>query len=340
MPELTIPKQLSKKELHETVLDSIQESGWNIKSISNVEKSPLRIKVSNGDSEEDLLVYIWNISHGGKTRNIEEYRIQMKGGSLTVGDSFKTLLLGWFDQEKVFAAFDAFKHRQFGRSPSVQVTKTALDNAAKNGTAFHTKQTQKGQDVVFTFQPKYMMDYVSGVYPQYHKNELPDISNEEAKILEKGEYVEITKEALDNIPKERRVAITTISKKIREATFKKFVYSYYGGQCVICGLQARLTEAAHIISVSEGGTDELENGILLCRNHHRAYDSGLLGINDDYTIILNKKQADFLRKKHLDNKLSRFIKSSRIGKKIFLPTDNRYYPKKDYLRSNCKSKGI
>lgn len=44
--------------------------------------------------------------------------------------------------------------------------------------------------------------------------------------------------------------------------------------CAITSLA--ILEAAHIIPDSEGGKPVFENGLLLCRNHHRAMDSGLM----------------------------------------------------------------
>ncbi|WP_413541875.1 HNH endonuclease [Brachybacterium squillarum] len=44
-----------------------------------------------------------------------------------------------------------------------------------------------------------------------------------------------------------------------------------------CGISSvEVLEAAHIWPDSEGGEPTLDNGLLLCRNHHRAMDAGLL----------------------------------------------------------------
>lgn len=49
------------------------------------------------------------------------------------------------------------------------------------------------------------------------------------------------------------------------------------GRCELCGIsQPEILEAAHIKPKSEGGEDSSENGLLLCRNHHKAFDAGLL----------------------------------------------------------------
>lgn len=44
-----------------------------------------------------------------------------------------------------------------------------------------------------------------------------------------------------------------------------------------CGIRSLdILEAAHIVPDSEGGKAVFENGLLLCRNHHRAMDTGLM----------------------------------------------------------------
>ena len=40
-------------------------------------------------------------------------------------------------------------------------------------------------------------------------------------------------------------------------------------------------EAAHIKAVNGNGRDVPENGICLCRNHHKMFDSNLIKINFD-----------------------------------------------------------
>jgi putative restriction endonuclease len=338
--QATIPLILSKKEMFEVVLKNFREAGWNISRCSNINKSPLKVTLTSGDKAESLLIYIWNISHGGKSRSEDEYRIQIHGKSLEIGEDFKTLLLGYHTELNVFAAFNAFRHRRFGRSPSVQIKKSILQSAVEHGVAFQTKTNKKGQEIAIAFQPNHLIEYVTDIYPQYHKNGLGNISASEAKMIEKPLDIAIPAEELNKLPTQRRMVLKAIIKVIREAKFQKNIRFLYKGKCAICSLQARLTEAAHIIPVSDDGSDEIDNGILLCRNHHRAYDAGLIAINKDYVIVLNNKYAKHLEENGEGFKLKEFIEISRIGEKINLPDDKRYYPKKEFLAENCKSKGI
>jgi len=341
----TIPHILSKQDLIQVVLDSIQVSGWSYTLPHGSDYTlPVEISVTNGTETQTIIVYIWNISHGGRGRSAEEFRIQIKGSPpLRVGNNFKTLLLGWFDQDKVFAAFDAYKHRNFtGYSPSVQVPRGTLDLAAIQPFAFHTKEINEGKEVVVAFTSPYIMEYINDLYPQYHAQFAQGISNAEAETIETCPLdQEIPDSELNKLPAERQTAIVTMSIKVRERRFQRNVWTvYHHGICAICGLQANLTEAAHIIPVRGRGTDEIINGIQLCRNHHKAFDDGLIAVSPSYIIILNTTLADKLIASKQDSELKSFIDKSRIGQQIFLPIDSKFYPKKEYLVKNCELKGI
>ena len=62
-----------------------------------------------------------------------------------------------------------------------------------------------------------------------------------------------------------------------QARFRFEVFRRYGVRCALCPVAvSELLEAVHLCAVSEGGTDDSRNGLVLCRNHHRALDEGLV----------------------------------------------------------------
>lgn len=67
-----------------------------------------------------------------------------------------------------------------------------------------------------------------------------------------------------------------------QAKFKFDVFARYGAACAACGLaEVQLLEAAHLCPVSASGTNHPMNGLVLCANHHKALDLGLLRIKPD-----------------------------------------------------------
>lgn len=68
-------------------------------------------------------------------------------------------------------------------------------------------------------------------------------------------------------------------RKVRkhQAKFRRLLLEHYPPECTYCGLDVlEVIEAAHLIPDSKGGAASTENGRLLCANHHRAFDAGLL----------------------------------------------------------------
>ena len=66
----------------------------------------------------------------------------------------------------------------------------------------------------------------------------------------------------------------------RDHNFRKKVLPSYNYQCAVCRCsEEKLLEAAHIIAVKDGGSDDIENGVCLCANHHLMFDSDLIKID-------------------------------------------------------------
>jgi hypothetical protein len=96
------------------------------------------------------------------------------------------------------------------------------------------------------------------------------------------------------------------SKNMRPV--KMEILAAYDVSCAICGwhtastsangmeLHQRGCEIHHIVPVREGGKDVFENCILLCPNHHKEADLGIITREDLSTyVIKNKDKAIFDR---------------------------------------------
>lgn len=88
----------------------------------------------------------------------------------------------------------------------------------------------------------------------------------------------------------RRLA--TIGSRPGQARFRYSTLLRCGGECAACGLQVEvLLDAAHLCGVEEGGSDDARNGIALCRNHHRAFDRQLFGIDPVSLALVGRASA-------------------------------------------------
>lgn len=77
-------------------------------------------------------------------------------------------------------------------------------------------------------------------------------------------------------------------RKVRDnqARFRFQVIQRYGAQCALCHVAVNeLLEAVHLVPKSASGTDDPRNGLILCVLHHRAFDTGLIGIDPESTAI-------------------------------------------------------
>ena len=85
----------------------------------------------------------------------------------------------------------------------------------------------------------------------------------------------------------RRVYLTmTVRARLHQRGFRERVIQAYRSQCAFCRLLHReLLDAAHIIPDQvEAGKPVVSNGIALCKLHHAAFDSFMLGVRPDHVI--------------------------------------------------------
>ena len=59
-------------------------------------------------------------------------------------------------------------------------------------------------------------------------------------------------------------------------SFRNSIRSRFANACMICGWAESSCDVCHIVAKADGGEDKIENIIMLCPNHHRMYDNGLI----------------------------------------------------------------
>jgi hypothetical protein len=155
-------------------------------------------------------------------------------------------------------------------------------------------------------------------------------------LNDKIEILQTLKDDLSIPPEPREYIKMEYERAVRNIDFRKRILSVYNHACAICGIQLSLIEAAHIVPVSEGGTDELTNGIALCSNHHRAFDMNLIYINENLEICLNSQKITELSNSNFHMGLEEFTRNSNSGKKIKVPVETNYHPDLKYIIDRLK----
>lgn len=153
---------LSKEQLFGKVTDAITSNGWEVKNNSSESQQPVRYEIANGEEVQILRVYIWNLTHGGESRPLNEYRIQVKVDRFEEESNSKTLILGYYDDLSVFAGFDISKHiGKPGWSASMQIKKEILEQCNKDKVAVYSKENG---EIAVAFRHDFFMDYVRDSY--------------------------------------------------------------------------------------------------------------------------------------------------------------------------------
>jgi len=291
--------RLSKKQLLERIIEGCRDAGWGVLVVHD--DHPFILRLFNEVERYLIRVYIWNLTHGGgAARPADEYRIQVTGIDTNVGFMLdradKVLILGWWDEAEVFAGFDFNRHTgPLGHSPSIQIREEALRHASIRGIATHDKGSG---EVAVAFKPELFPDYVRGLEQFHGFGESAADRAALEQVAERPEAVEAADVAKVSV--ERQTVLITIAKKLRDNSFKDRVLYAYGRTCAFCGMQLKLVDAAHILPVAAGGSDETSNGIALCALHHRAFDRALVTLNEEYQILVNDHMVANLRAWGLD----------------------------------------
>jgi putative restriction endonuclease len=90
-----------------------------------------------------------------------------------------------------------------------------------------------------------------------------------------------------------RSEISQIARRLkRDPKFKFEVGKRCGWQCSFCTMSVKiLLDAAHVRGVADRGSDDARNGLILCKNHHIAFDKGLVGIHPETGRVTCKRDA-------------------------------------------------
>jgi len=116
---------------------------------------------------------------------------------------------------------------------------------------------------------------------------------------------------------------------VRNGAFKREIKRIYSNSCAISGLRIDATidvsmiDACHIVPFAESYNDTITNGIALCPNLHRAFDRGLISIDEEYKVLVSSK---FVENKEVNYGIRQFE-----GKKLFLPNKKTFYPSEKNL---------
>ncbi|WP_225729705.1 MULTISPECIES: HNH endonuclease [unclassified Nocardia] len=110
-------------------------------------------------------------------------------------------------------------------------------------------------------------------------------------ILAMDETLREVADPLHLQPLERAYATRITRQRLHQPEFRARILQAYQHRCGVCNLgHPQLLDAAHIIAdTAFHGLASTENGLCLCKLHHAAYDTNLLGISPTFEIRIAPK---------------------------------------------------
>jgi putative restriction endonuclease len=140
--------------------------------------------------------------------------------------------------------------------------------------------------------------------------------------------------------REDEATYKTSVKTGRDARFRiEVVLLAYRHTCALTGYRMTtlgmesIVDAAHIHEFKDSRNNDPRTGLALSKNAHWQFDRGLWSLNDDYKVIVNKEK--FIEEGVPGQRLADFE-----GRRIFLPSEPKYWPERDYLGWHRKRHGF
>jgi putative restriction endonuclease len=153
-----------------------------------------------------------------------------------------------------------------------------------------------------------------------------DITIDQVTSVE--DIVSAPHQVAEDLSSPRAYSLAIVKRRIHQASFRERVLAAYRIQCAFCRLRHReLLDAAHIRpDVDPQGHPTVDNGLSLCKLHHAAFDSFILGVTPDYVIRVREDVLD-----EEDGPLLRVGLQDLEGARLLLPSEPTDQPNREAL---------
>ena len=167
---------------------------------------------------------------------------------------------------------------------------------------------------------------------KYFPNVKLEINGLLAEEQQVGEYRQLLLQEVADHPFSYQVVPEPVEEENpnRSTAFRKEIMRLYNYTCAVCRLRIvtmdgeSATEAAHIIPFHISHSDDIRNGISLCKLHHWAFDKGLISLSRTYKVIVSPLMSD----RHP----TEWLLTEQRDKSILLPEHDLLYPAQDALK--------
>ena len=310
------------------ITDAIQESGHVGQLASPSCTHPRLFVITGPPGITNLSVFAWTLTFGERPSLANEYRIQMTSvqSPLEIAQDGPTVLIGYEPTLRLFAGFDLERHRTFtSGSPSVQIDVTELRRAETDGLSFHRKSND---EIAVGIRPDMFMAYCLNATLLHRYGREANV----LRLLNQASHLQRpAPQEVEVLSTQRQRVVQEVSRLTRLASFRQQVLFAYANRCAVTRVQLRLVDAAHILPVgADGSADHVRNGLALSPTYHRAFDAGLIYLDDRHHMRLNEGQLHVLERMNLAGGVDTF--RTPLERQIFLPPDPNQRPSQDFIR--------
>lgn len=203
----------------------------------------------------------------------------------------------------------------------------AVDYAEIDNTLFDLLKVKESRDILrWAILNKY--------FPET-KEKISDVGNGNNYLKELGNEVlkessEEYRNKLDELKHHLNNETYEEELFLRGSAFKREVLKVYNNTCCISGLiidatiSVSMIDACHIVPFTISHDDTIGNGLALCPNLHRAFDRGLISIDDNYRVIV---ASNFIENSQSPYQIKIFD-----GKQLLLPDNQNLFPSLENIR--------
>jgi len=132
---------------------------------------------------------------------------------------------------------------------------------------------------------------------------------------------------LDMDAASHRYYLRTVKQRVDQQAFRHAVLHAYRTRCSVCRLKhPELLDAAHIVSHADGGKAVVPNGLSMCKIHHAAFDSNILGVRPDHVVEIREDILD-----EIDGPMLRHGLQEMHGGQLFVPRREELHPSSSAL---------
>jgi putative restriction endonuclease len=130
----------------------------------------------------------------------------------------------------------------------------------------------------------------------------------------------------------RRYITRETRVRLHQPVFRATVLRAYNVRCAVCSLRhAELLDAAHIVpDREEAGIASVRNGLAMCKIHHAAYDSRILGVRPDLVVEIRSDLLD-----EIDGPMLKYGLQGRHGQRLMsIPAARTERPDPELLENS------